>query len=319
VSSNSASQKGGAIYARGDGVGFGRSLVCAFDYRIDDNTAPDGAAVYEDWETSDLGDIGSDLYLNGSFNCGPESPPALGSVPCAHGVACNEFFGNITENASAQLTDGAVIAVGSSSYIVADRLIMRENTAGYAVNIIGQPGGTQLTLEDCLLADNHTEHELMSMQRSARDTLVVDGCTLANNRIDSGDVLNINGNVDLSLFDSIFDMPGVPTVAAAAGATLTAMSLLSNDTSTLPVDASIVQGEPTFVNPGADYHLQPTSLGVDFAPVGGGYDLDRVPRDVDLIQVPNYQGPRDIGAYERQSAFDGCGAGDTIFCSGFEP
>jgi hypothetical protein len=37
--------------------------------------------------------------------------------------------------------------------------------------------------------------------------------------------------------------------------------------------------------------------------------------------VPHPYGPRDIGAYERQSAFDGCGTGtaETIFCNGFEP
>jgi len=33
--------------------------------------------------------------------------------------------------------------------------------------------------------------------------------------------------------------------------------------------------------------------------------------------VPNLYGPRDIGAYERQSAFE-CGTAESIFCNGFE-
>jgi hypothetical protein len=77
-----------------------------------------------------------------------------------------------------------------------------------------------------------------------------------------------------------------------------------------------VQGDATFVDAAArDYHLAFGSPGVDFAPAAGSVDLDGHPRDVDLVEVPNAFGPRDIGAYERQF---GCAGADTIFCNGFD-
>jgi hypothetical protein len=42
-------------------------------------------------------------------------------------------------------------------------------------------------------------------------------------------------------------------------------------------------------------------------------DLDGQPREVDLAAVPNEFGPRDLGAYERQTL-----AADIIFEDGFE-
>jgi hypothetical protein len=61
-----------------------------------------------------------------------------------------------------------------------------------------------------------------------------------------------------------------------------------------------------------------TSLGVDFAPSGTGSDLDRRPRTVDLIDIPNAFGPMDLGAYEIQNQIVACAVGDTIFCDGFD-
>jgi hypothetical protein len=98
---------------------------------------------------------------------------------------------------------------------------------------------------------------------------------------------------------------------------IVASYILSNDVSTLPADPTIIEGEPQFLDAaGGDYHLLSASLGVDFAPTAGGIDLDGLPRDVDL-PVPDLFGPRDLGAYEHQASL-GCGAGDTIFCNGFE-
>jgi hypothetical protein len=130
----------------------------------------------------------------------------------------------------------------------------------------------------------------------------------------SGYALHADANTTLVLTDSIFAMPGVPTLEYA-GSSADVSYVLSNDTSTLPFAPGVIQGEPTFVDAaGHDYHLQATSIGIDYAPTAGGSDLDRVPRDVDLAPVPNNYGPRDIGAYERQYV---C-ADDEVFCNGFE-
>ncbi|GAA0719008.1 hypothetical protein [Dokdonella soli] len=225
--------------------------------------------------------------------------------------------GNVVEDANNQPTDGAVILVGSRSHFVANRLILRGNAAAYAINVLGDDDVSNDTeLANCLIVDNHTRHELVGVRRSGPTILSMDGCTLAHNTIDNGYVLYRNGISGLFLTDSIIDMPGVQTVDGGASAHY----VLSNDTSTLRATANlVVQGEPSFVNVAVgDYHLLPSSLGVDFAPAAGGTDLDRLPRDVDLPQVPNFYGPRDIGAYERQSAFLCDNNRDAIFCDGFE-
>ncbi|MEP7098628.1 MAG: hypothetical protein ABI748_13280, partial [Dokdonella sp.] len=86
-----------------------------------------------------------------------------------------------------------------------------------------------------------------------------------------------------------------------------------------PDTVYIQAGEPSFVDAAhGDYHLLHSSLGVDDAPVDSTVpplDLDRKPRVVDLPDVPNRLGPRDLGAYEIQPA---CSGADTIFCNGFE-
>ena len=324
ISNNTASANGGAIYLKPvqnalSNV-YSYSTACAFNYRINHNIAAEGAAIYLDSDSSfgSAGDTGSFLELNPSSNCGPESPPSLGSVACMPGVACNEINGNVTENASNQPTDGAVVLVGSGSSISASRWIMRNNTAANLIKAIGQPGdnnyGLSVFLYNGLLADNHTQNELISVHNDQHVRLR--DSTLAHNTIDNGYVLYVTDLSSLDLEDSIIDMPGVATLDMTSGpGFLDASYLLSNDVSTLPASPNIVQGEPTFVGEAnGDYHLLPTSLGVDFAPSAGGVDLDGMPRDVDLAPVPNFGGPRDIGAYERQFV---CAA-DTVFCNGFD-
>ena len=76
------------------------------------------------------------------------------------------------------------------------------------------------------------------------------------------------------------------------------------------------------MNAGAgDYHLQITSLGIDFAisppdnRPAPTIDLDAMPRVFDLPSIPNTYGPRDFGAYEH---FPPCYRLGTMFCDGFD-
>jgi hypothetical protein len=91
----------------------------------------------------------------------------------------------------------------------------------------------------------------------------------------------------------------------------------------LPVDPTIVQGIPTFVDAtNGDYHLRAHSLGVDFAVAlkNPDIDLDGNPGGItDLPQIPNLLGPADLGAYELQSAFACDTNADALFCDGFGP
>ena len=321
IDNNIASNHGGGIYLGAESSNFHSGVLCAYDFRINDNQGADGAALYTDTSSSAFDDdVGGEIYLNtippegvgGAPHCGPETPPALGAVDCAAGAPCNELRGN-------QAADtGAVIAVGSAGGFEADPFILRGNSAATLLRLTGQDDGFLPAVQrNCLIAGNHTQHELISVQDGRG--FGINGCTLVGNTIDNGYVMYVNGR--LTLVNSIIDQPGYSVLDFVGDAANRSINyVIANETASLP-GAQHTQGNTLVYVDAAngDYHLALDSPGVDYAPAQNGSDLDGNPRDVNLTQVPNLYGPRDIGAYERQSAFNGCGTVDTIFCNAFEP
>jgi predicted outer membrane repeat protein len=325
VSNNFASVEGGGIYLKSLGATFtggadgSYARACAFDYRIDDNLAPDGAAAYADWDTNvALGeDFGSGILLNGSDTCGPEAPSDLGAVPCAPDTPCNQMRGNIAADANAVPTGGAVILVGNAGLFSANRLDLRDSEAGTLFT--GYEGGffgSTIDLNNCVIADNHTQHELVHL---VDGTLHVYNCTVSHDAIDNGYLFYAEDGEStvIRIIDDILDESGILTLDYTGDPSrVTVRDVLSNDVSTLPSASDIVAGTPTFVDAASgDYHLQSASLGVDFAPAGTGVDLDGHARTVDIPGVPNVFGALDLGAYEISLA---CTNADTIFCDGFD-
>jgi len=325
ISSNSASIRGGAIYLKPFTqhipANVGLAGICISDFRVNDNIAPEGAAIYADFDSDVSGrNIGSDVSINEGDEC---NAATLGAVPCAPDIPCNEISQNIAEDGNSAPTDGAVILVDSTSSLNGNRFSLRNNTAAYGINLVGanDDGYGNGGIANCLFADNHLQHEVIGLRRTESTTFAVGRCTLANNTIDNGYALYANENATFSFANSIVDMPGVQTLDyAGESGNLNLGYILSNDVSTLAVDTAI-EGEPTFVDAAnGDYHLQPLSLGVDFAPGVGGTDLDRRTRTVDLPEVLNTYGALDLGAYEIQiEKVLGCANADTIYCDGFDP
>ena len=329
IDNNIASNHGGGIYLGAESTNFLSGVLCAYDFRINDNQGADGAAIYADSSSPAFGvDLGGEIYLNtippdatgGAARCGPETPPALGAVDCAAGAPCNELRGNQAKDINQLPTPGAVIAVSSAGGFEADPFSLRENTAATLLRLTGEDEAYVAAVQrNCLIADNHTQHELISV-RDGRG-FGINSCTLVGNTIDNGYVIYVNGR--LTLVNSIIDQPGYSVLDFVGDASNRSINyVIANETASLP-GAQHTQGNAlVYVDAASgDYHLARNSPGVDYAPAQSGADLDRKPRDVDLTPVPNLYGPRDIGAYERQSAFDGCGTGtaETIFCDGFEP
>lgn len=312
IADNFASSSGGAFYLQGN-VGtigsftYSRAILCAHDFRIDDNSAPEGSAIHADYESNPTFASGSVVMLN---DCG--TPPL--ARRCGSGVPCNTVNGNVATDDQGNATLGAAIRVGDASTFNGDRFSMQDNLGGYAIRTSGNGGDANVS--NCLLTDNQVSRQLLS---SGSGNLEVTNCTLANNAILSTDTIHAEGG--LSLIDSIIDQPGNLALAYSGGApALHVDYVLSSDTSTLPVANTIIMGAPTFID-GAhrDYRLQIASLGIDYAPptAADDRDLDNFARDVDLPTVPNVWGRRDLGAYERQRTY-ACTVGDTIFCHGFE-
>jgi len=323
VSNNTASHTGGGVWMHPFISGISNTEVypafCAFDFRIDHNIAQEGTAIYSDTDSSvGNGNVGGFASLNSTFlgTCSsPEPVASLGAVRCAAGVACNTLNGNVAEDNSNTPKPGSVILIQDTGTLNGARFAMRDNTGQHAIRTLDG----QVTLDTCLIADNTLTAEMLRFENdgTADGYATIDGCTVVNNS-DAGAPV-IYSAYQLKLTDSIIDELGINTLNyAGPGAGLNVSGVLATDISTLPSAAGIDQGQPLYVDAAnKDYHLQPTSTGVDFAPGKGGQDLDGNPRDVNLSGVPGNPTPRDIGAYERQNRFQ-CGTSDSFFCNGFE-
>jgi predicted outer membrane repeat protein len=309
VSGNSASQSGGGVYAKPwVGFPFQRAFasLCASDFRIDDNLAEDGSAIYTDTD-----DDGIDYSEGGTIDLNAPGCTHAGATHCAAGVACNTIWGNGASTVGGDPTNGAAIRIGSDGQFDGDRIDMRGNHGGYAVRATESVA----TLGGCLLADNAVTQQLV---RTEDAYVSISNCTLTHNLINSTDVIHAENY--LRLFNSIIDQPG-NLALAYSGSDLLVSHMLSSDLDSLPSDPTIVTGDPSFVDAAnGDYHLRLASPALDFAPpiAGDDRDLDGQPRDQDIAGVPNEFGVRDLGAYERQRGAQDCGAADTIFCNAFE-
>jgi hypothetical protein len=334
ISGNTAAARGGALFLQADtsSTTSGSSAdACLFDYRIDDNAAPDGAAIHV---ASDDATIGGAMGNSLAFNTNPfdmcttpESPPALGAVACAAGVPCNAIDGNATRDPNGvPVAGGAILTLGIETRAFGDRMALRGNDATWLMRLErsdDDPSG--LDIANCLVAGNHTSNELFRVNGESGHTyparLALDHCTIVGNTIDNGYVFRVNEG-EFSLRDSLIDQPGVDTLEHAGGAgDLDVQYVLSRETQTLPDDGTILTfGDARYVDAAnGDYHLLADSPAVDYAPAQAGTDLDRHPRTVDLGAHPNYLGPLDLGAYERQSAHPCDTSEDLLFCSGFDP
>lgn len=331
---NTASHTGGAVYLKSHAATYsphtGFATFCAYDFRIDDNAAAEGAAIYSDADYTIVNAAqGGAVALNtpgyeGDLCTQTEPPTALGAVACNAGTSCNRIEANHAVDSGNQPTDGSTILLQDSSDLEADRVEFRANTGAHVLRQTGHVGNQFAYVTNGLFAGNAVTQELIA-QTDADDSteLILDSCTVAGNTIGAPYAFLMPGSVNL--FNSIIDQPGRATVDPAIIYGTLAAHVLSNDRSTLPDTAYIEQGEPSFVDAAnGDYHLTPTSLGVDDAPIFPPYyaphtDLDRKPRVVDLPNVPNDFGPMDLGAYEVQlGAVLGCARDDTVYCDGFE-
>jgi predicted outer membrane repeat protein len=324
ITNNTATHTGGGIYLKpfADGTlpGAGNgAYINAWDYRIEHNIAVEGAAIYADVDSSITQNFAGEVYLGDTLVAGGGFPTSLGAVVCTNATACNSINGNETTDP----TQGSIVLIQDTGYLIANRFSMRHNTADHVIRIVGD--GVITELFNCLAAENTTQHELIYASGNNGPSYI-NSCTFANDAIGSAHVIHSDSN--LSITDSIIDEAGTLALDYSGDpAGLVVNYVLSNDITTLPgTGIGVIHGVPTFVDlSGGDYHLQTTSLGIDFAPttnatyVGNGADLEGKKRNVDLPSVSNVFGTQDLGAYELQNRFVECGATDSIFCDGFGP
>jgi len=326
---NVASHVGGAIYAHPNaGVGYGDAKICGGDYHLSGNSAQEGSAIYADEQYDAItGYEGSDISLgpdrvHGSAPCGGDQPPAsFGAVACT-AETCNLIDGNLARNLSGQATAGSTVLVQSNAFVSLDHARLLDNRGAHVFRVIANDSASSFNpstgnLSDSLLAGNIVDSDLAVADSQTR--MKFTNCTITGNQIGSGTVLRSDGVLDL--FDNIVAQGQMTTLAYTGGNpnNLTIDYMLSMEVASLAQGSHVIQGDPSFVSLSrGDYRLMPGSLAIDVAPAVGGadHDLDGRLHDQDIASVPNLDGVRDLGAYERQLRY--CGAADTVFCSNFD-
>ncbi len=319
ISNNVASATGGGIYVNpyvSSAIYNDRSFasVCASDFRIDNNIAKEGTAIYSDEENSFGNAVGGQVYLDGS-NCGSVSTSSLGAVACSLGADCRLIDGNVAFdiNNNNQPTTGATILAQDSSDLGIKRVAFRDNVGGYVLRYIGN---RSVSLTNALITDNQVTQDLIWQQYDSLGVnvpLTIESSTLAHNQI-GGFV--IRDGIGLSMFRSIIDEPGASSLSYTGNAAnLNVSYVLAEDATGFPNDPTNRVGEPTFVDAAhGDYRLRyshqggvvTASAGLDFAPAVTGNDLDirRLGYDQDQSGLPDLYGVRDIGAFEMQPYAD---------------
>jgi predicted outer membrane repeat protein len=316
VSDNSASHIGGGIYAKGKtGSHYVEGFVCAQDFLINDNAAVEGTAIYADSDASGLFTItaGSEIYLNG----GPGAICPQVARACAAGVACNEISGNHQSGGSPD--EGSTILIQEASDLVLDLTTVQGNQGAHVLRAIGDAYAPEA--HTVLMTDNEVGGELIRIEDGATDDVTITDSTLAHNTIGAAHVIRSPG---VTLVDTIVAEDVAQTMDFGGNDEQDRRHfqyvLTNPDDATLSVaDAMILYASPRFVDVASrDYHLAPFSPGLDVAPgTANALDLDKNPRTVDLTEIADFQGPRDLGPYELQFIASGC-APDAVFCNGFD-
>jgi hypothetical protein len=315
IQANMASVNGGAIYLKPYQSMSINSVakVCAFNFRIDGNSAPEGAAIYLDsFSAAGRTDVGGIANLNTSYvaGCSDVEIAGFGAVGCAVNAPCNALSGNVSQDTNFNLTNNAIIFAASGSEAFGSHISLLQNQGGYIIHSVNTGG--IIELQYSLIADNQVTQQLIL---GARATFEFDNSTVANNSISADHVFKMTDNSYLTLLRSIIYQPGKPTLDRSSNSGNNINYTLSNDITTLNIHpGTVVSGDPLFVDPAhGNYRLRAyrqngnisASPAIDF--VAGDYagdDLDGNPVDQAVPLLGRTATPHDLGAYEAQPILD---------------
>lgn len=310
ISANRATVSGGAIQLEPN-YGISTNSIpylCAYEFRIDGNYAPNGSAIYAADGTASYTHF--NLTPNG-LDCGPDPFTTFAAVRCQAGIACNQIDGNISKDANDQPTNGATLFFNDLAQLDAYAVSIIDNQGGRALDLRTDYGAGSIpeTLSVCLIANNVLTGEVISTSNNT--PLSLKKCTIAGNTIGGGNVLSMSDDFDV--LSSIVWQPGKTAFAHVGGTgSLTANDLLTSDTGSFAGASgfNVFNADPRFIDPAHDdFHLQPASGAVDAGKTGvvGSTDRDGKAYCRDMSLVANLYpaagtaGACDLGAYELQS------------------
>ncbi|MGN6518470.1 MAG: right-handed parallel beta-helix repeat-containing protein [Dokdonella sp.] len=246
------------------------------------------------------------MEVNGESCALPQESQISCPMPTGPGM-CNAIAGNTADNAP-------LLAAVDGATLLMRRMLLTNNQAATLMSANrGAIGNSRasVTLTDSLVSGNTLNDNLFE----ARVDGIVDIWDTTVRSNDGPFQFSFIGNAPglMQMTNSILDQDqALVSLTASSGATTHFTHVLARNDNGAPQGGDILLGRPTYRDGGIG-QLTPTSLGVDYAPAGGGMDFEGHPRDVDTIGVPNQQGPRDLGAFESQATEI-----ERIFASGFE-
>lgn len=309
ISANSASKTGGGVYLRpyfNVDLNNATSTLCASDFRIDDNDAVQGSAIYADSDYSLANDLRStEVFLNAPTSCAgiAARPPSARS--CIGQPDCNLIDNNYASG-DATPANGATILLQNAGYLDARNLTLRDNVGGHAFRAFGDADdGTgrraAVLLRGCAIFDNMYSLEALRFEGD-RVSSLLEQCTVAGNTVGGAALIRFGGASEtaLTLSRSILWQPGTPLRGGTMPGALSVNGIVASALTTLPGATDAIVADPRFVGNG-DYRLRAASPAVDFATGPAGTDLDGRPRNRDLDPKPNFLGTTDLGAWERQT------------------
>ena len=283
IKGNTASIEGGGIYLGPAGA---TTELWGWNFSIEDNIAPHGAALFDGDENNTL-----------AFNDANFRP--LGSIDCPIGAPCGSIVGNVAENDASQLTGGIVEAVHFDA-LNFNRTTFEGNSGKY---VFHGDSSTFLRLQNSAVVGNTVSDSLIVAEDTGGYPRF-ENATIAGNSIGADTVLRLGNNGHGTLHRSIIWQPGKTTLHLDGDPLDLIDDMVSERTS---VDGGntphVTQRDPRFVDPAnGDYSLRAASPAVDFTTsvAGDVFDLYSNPRDVNLPITTSF-GLRDLGAIERQT------------------
>ncbi len=283
IKGNTASIEGGGIYLGPAGAA---TELWAWDFWIEDNIAPHGAAIFDGDESNTL-----------AFNDANFRP--LGSIDCPIGTPCGGIVGNTAENDASQLTGGIVEFVHFDALNV-NRTTIEGNTGKY---VFYSGGSVFLRLQNSAVVGN-TVSDSVIVAEDEGGYPKFENATIAGNSIGADTVLRLGNNGHGTLHRSIIWQPGKTTLQLH-GDPLDLFDDMVSERGSVDQGNSpyVKQQDPRFIDPAhGDYGLRASSPAVDLTtPVAGDdRDLYSNARDVNL-PIVNGLYVRDLGAIERQT------------------
>ncbi|WP_395682152.1 hypothetical protein [Dokdonella sp.] len=273
----------GAIVMSGNGAGRNPHRLCTKNVSI---TGHDAAGGLGGVGLVDIDGASVELSMNAGCDFPPEADIECDAIDC-------RLFG---DNHRAE--NGALVLAHNAAKVSIDRAAFLDNSASSiaVANVGSSASASSLRLSSSLIARNVLGTQVLGAYNGAAVQAI--GLTVVDNEGLFARSLFAADAGSLDVRDSIIDQPQPLLAVDGDPATARLTRLLARNADGMHDGDTVMLGQPIYAQ--GSYRQAPDSPGIDRAPGLGGHDAGDGVRDLDTIEIPDADGPRDLGAYELQ-------------------